>query len=123
MQPSDVLRDAGTLDSTLHHELLHMLIDSYTRPGTPLWFREGLVLYLTSAKEAGPQKASLEDLTTLDRLLHAPQSEEELRHAYAEARVRVTQLAQQYGNETLLQWVQSGLPAGVTGTLQRAGAH
>jgi hypothetical protein len=118
-----MLRDAGTLDSTLHHELLHMLIDSYTRPGTPLWFREGLVLYLTSAKEAVPQKASLEDLTTLDRLLHAPQSEEELRHAYAEARVRVTQLAQQYGNETLLQWVQSGLPAGVTGTLQPAGAH
>ena len=33
MQPPDVLRDAGTLDSTIHHELLHMLIDSYTRAG------------------------------------------------------------------------------------------
>ncbi len=48
MQPSDVLREAGTLESTIRHELLHMLIDSYAAPGTPLWFREGLVLYLTA---------------------------------------------------------------------------
>jgi len=123
MQPSDILRDAGTLDSTVHHELLHMLIDSYTRPGTPLWFREGLVLYLTSAKETAPQKVALGVVTTLDRALHAPQSEEELRRAYAEARARVAQLAQQYGKDTLLQWVQNGLPAEATGTLQRADAH
>jgi stage II sporulation protein D len=123
MQPSDVLRDAGTLDSTIHHELLHMLIDSYTRPGTPLWFREGLVLYLTSPNEAMPQKAASGDVAALERSLRAPQSEEELRHAYAEARARVAQLAQQYGKDTVLQWVQNGLPAEATGTIQRAGAH
>ena len=123
MQPSDVLRDAGTLDSTLHHELLHMLIDSYTRAGTPLWFREGLVLYLTSPNAATPQKVALGDVAALDRTLHAPQSEEELRRAYAEARARVAQLAQQYGKDTLMQWVQNGLPIEATGTLQRAGTH
>ncbi len=42
LQPADVLRQTGTLESTIHHELLHMLIESYARPGTPLWFREGL---------------------------------------------------------------------------------
>lgn len=123
MQPPDVLRDAGTLDSTIHHELLHMLIDSYTKPGTPLWLREGLVLYLTSPSDAKPQNAASGDVAALERSLHAPQSEEELRHAYAEARRRVTQLAQQYGKDTLLQWVQNGLPPEATGTIQRAGAH
>ncbi len=47
MQPAEVLRQAGTLESTLRHELLHMLIESYARAGTPVWFREGLVLYLS----------------------------------------------------------------------------
>ncbi|MGA7459826.1 MAG: SpoIID/LytB domain-containing protein [Candidatus Korobacteraceae bacterium] len=123
MQPSDVLRDAGTLDSTIHHELLHMLIDSYTRVGTPLWFREGLVLYLTSPNDAMPQKAALGDVAVLERSLRSPQSEEELRRAYAEARARVSQLVQQYGKDALLQWVQNGLPPEATGTIQRAGAH
>ena len=62
MQPPDVLRDAGTLDSTIHHELLHMLIDSYARPGTPLWFREGLVLYLTSPSDASHRRPRRDDL-------------------------------------------------------------
>ena len=43
---------AGTLESTIRHELLHMLIESYAQPGTPLWFREGLVLYFTEPKTA-----------------------------------------------------------------------
>ena len=123
MQPPDVLRDAGTLDSTIHHELLHMLIDSYTRPGTPLWFREGLVLYLTSPSDAMPQKAALADVTALEKSLRSPQSEEELRHAYAEARARVAQLAQQFGKDTVLHWVQDGLPVEAAGAIQRAGAH
>ncbi len=33
---ADVLREAGTLDSTIHHELLHMLIDSYARGARPV---------------------------------------------------------------------------------------
>jgi len=114
MQPSDLLRDAGTLDSTIHHELLHMLIDAYTRPGTPLWFREGLVLYLTSPADAMPPTAVSGNIAALEKSLHAPQSEEELRRAYDEARARVAQLAQQYGKETLLQWVQDGLPPEAT---------
>jgi len=123
MQPSDVLRDAGTLDNTIHHELLHMLIGSYTKPGTPLWFREGLALYLTSPSDATTQKTASDDAAVVERSLRSPQSEEELRHAYAEARARVAQLAQQYGRDAVLQWVQNGLPAEATGAIQRAGAH
>ncbi len=67
MQPSDVLQDAGTLDSTIHHELLHMLIESYARPGTPQWFREGLVLYLTKPNSTAPAGGGFEDTAAWKR--------------------------------------------------------
>jgi stage II sporulation protein D len=115
MQPPDVLREAGTLDSTLHHELLHMLIESYARPGTSLWFREGLVLYLSGPASSAPQGIAFETTAALEKALRAPASQEELRRAYAEARGRVAQLAQQHDKQTLLDWVQNGLPAEVAG--------
>ncbi len=114
MQPTDILRQAGTLDNTIQHELLHMLIESYARSGTPLWFREGLVLYLSGPTAETASSARFEDVASLERALRAPQSEEELRRAYSASRARVAQLAQQHGKETLLQWVQNGLPANLT---------
>jgi len=120
LQPSDVLRETGALESTIHHELLHMLIESYARPGTPLWFREGLVLYLTSP-DAEPRAGHTNvDVAALEKSLRTPQDEQELRQAYGEARARVTELAAQYGKETLLDWLQNGLPADASGTLARA---
>jgi stage II sporulation protein D len=110
LQPPDLLRDAGTLDSTIHHELMHMLIESYARAGTPQWFREGLVLYLTTPNRSPATASHTTDLGALESSLRAPQSEQDLRHAYAEAEDRVAQLAQQHGKNTLLDWVQNGLP-------------
>ena len=110
LQPPDVLRQAGTLESTIHHELLHMLIESYTHPGTPLWFREGLVLYLAGPKPQTSAFASFDNVAALEKALRAPASEEQLRAAYAEAQSRVAQLARQHGNQALLDWVQSGIP-------------
>jgi stage II sporulation protein D len=110
LQPTDVLREAGTLESTIRHELLHMLIDSHALPGTPLWFREGLVLYLTAPNASSRPSDDFADLKSLEKALRAPSSEEELRHAYAGARARVAKLARQHGKETLIGWVQNGLP-------------
>ncbi len=110
LQPADLLRDAGTLESTIHHELMHMLIESYARPGTPQWFREGMVLYLTTPNRAVTMSSHTTDLVALENSLHAPQSEQDLRRSYAEAEDCVAQLAQQHGKSTLLEWVQTGLP-------------
>ena len=110
LQPSDVLRQAGTLESTIPHELLHMLIESYARPGTPLWFREGLVLYLAGPNPQTSTGNHFEDVAALEKALRAPASEEQLRAAYAEAYARVAQLARQHGKDALLEWVQNGLP-------------
>jgi stage II sporulation protein D len=111
------------LDNTIHHELLHMLIESYARPGTPQWFREGLVLYLSNPNAAAGSGNA--DLPALETSLRAPQSEEELRRAYAEARARVAQLAQQHGKDTLLAWVQNGLPPDLAarGNVSHAGGR
>jgi stage II sporulation protein D len=125
LQPSDVLRQAGTLESTIHHELLHMLIESYTRPGTPLWFREGLVLYLVGPRLQISSGSGFEDVATLEKTLRSPASEEQLRAAYAAAQGRVAHLAQQHGKEMLLDWVQNGLPPELVanGAAQRSGGR
>ena len=47
LQPLAQLRARSILESTLRHELFHVLVESKAAAGTPLWFREGLVLYFT----------------------------------------------------------------------------
>jgi stage II sporulation protein D len=120
LQPSDVLRQVGTLESTIHHELLHMLIESYSRAGTPLWFREGLVLYLAGTQPKTTDIASSADSAALEKVLRAPANEEQLRAAYAQAYSRVAQLAREHGKVNLLGWLQKGLPTEIAGTTRAA---
>ncbi len=111
LQPTDVLRDAGTLESTLRHELLHILVESHAKPGTPLWYREGLVLYLShSGSLSEPMEKSVGD-EALNKALRAPANEEQLRQAYADAEARIAILAQKHGKDSLVNWLQYGLPA------------
>ena len=110
LQPSEVLRNAGTLDDTLRHELMHMLLESYARSGTPVWFREGLTLFLTSPAEPADSSATSVSVLSLERSLRHPASEDELRRAYAAAQARVAALVRDYGKTTLIEWLQNGLP-------------
>ncbi len=111
LQPTDVLRDAGTLEGTLRHELLHMLVESHAKAGTPLWYREGLVLYLVHPGVMSKPEETSANVDALNKTLHSPASEEQMRQAYAEAQARVASLAQKYGKEILVDWLQNGLPA------------
>lgn len=111
MQPTDVLRDAGTLESTLRHELLHMLVEEHAKSGTPLWFREGLVLYLAQPNGASHASATFDNVAALERTLRAPANEQEMRSAYADARARVAKMVTQNGRETVIRWLQEGVPA------------
>ena len=110
MQPSDALRDAGTLEGTLRHELLHMLVEEHAKAGTPLWFREGLVLYLAQPNGVIRESGAFDDVAALDKALRAPASEQEMRQAYAEAQARVARLVTQNGRTTAIRWLQEGLP-------------
>ena len=109
LQPTDILRDAGTLESTLRHELLHMLLEAHARAGTPLWYREGLTLYLAQPNANPAASVTFDNVSALEKALRAPSSEEELRRAYAEAQARVAKLAQQHGKQALMMWLQEGL--------------
>ena len=111
VQPTDVLRDAGTLETTLRHELLHVVIESHAKPGTPLWFREGLVLFLSRPGAALKMSAAFPDAEALNKALRFPASEQEMRQAYEEAQARVARLIAQNGRNAVVAWLQDGVPS------------
>lgn len=111
LQPVDVLKQKSILDSTLRHEFIHVLVESRARAGTPLWFREGLVLYLSEpAQTTAP--AVMSDQRIEAAMDHAT-DQESLQHAYAAARTRIALLIQENGRETVLHWLSIGLPDGL----------
>ena len=108
LQPVAVLRSKDALESTLSHELLHIMMDAQAGPGLPLWFREGLPDFLVSGRGNGiarmPSDAGFRATTDAARA----------RRAYADATAEVAMLVQSYGETTVLGWVKRGLPPEVT---------
>ncbi len=120
LQPLSELRAKNILESTLRHELFHLLIESRARGDLPIWFREGLVLYLSGASAAAAPSApgnavSMTD-TEMESILERSQDRAALQRAYATAQSRVASLIAQYGKDAVLGWLVSGLPAGVGAT-------
>ncbi len=108
LQPLVTLQRAGTLESTLRHEFLHVMIESQARPNTPLWLREGLAIYL--AHPDGVKSARV-DVPTLERRMRSFRSEDEMRVAYRECASTVADAVQKYGKQAVMQWLKSGVPA------------
>ena len=108
LQPIAILQSRGVLESTLSHELLHVLIESMAKPGLPVWFREGLAAFLENGRGAGiarqPQDQDLRQTADAGRA----------RRAYADAEAMVANLVQTYGEVGVLDWVRRGLPLEVT---------
>jgi stage II sporulation protein D len=84
MQPASVLAARGALESTLLHEMLHVVLEPVSAASHPWWFREGLVLALANENSPDPN--------------------------YRAAAARVNQLLARSGRETVLGWWRSGLP-------------
>ena len=106
LQPLALLRQKNVLESTLRHEFGHLLIESRAHPSTPLWFREGLVIYLVDAKRVYAPVHIKE--AAIDAALRHPEDRQRLEQAYAAARTRIAELIQQNGRETVLQWLNNG---------------
>jgi len=117
MEPQEALRAAGALDSTLRHEFLHLLVEGRARAEVPLWFREGLVLYL-SGEDVTPANADAAagrvDFASLERALAAPVSAAAQRSAYRRAQRAVAGLVEARGRAEVLSWLERGLPANLT---------
>jgi hypothetical protein len=103
LQPAAVLRSRGALESTIHHELLHVFVEAQAAPGIPVWFREGLVGYLEHAAKAGSGDAPESDLRQREDATRA-------RRAYAAATQKVSDLVGRYGAPAVMGWLKSGLP-------------
>jgi stage II sporulation protein D len=102
LQPASVLRGQGVLEHTVRHELLHVAVESRAASGEPVWFREGIVAYLTGPEAKGGAGTSP---------AQAP-----ARRAHDEARQAVDDLVRRYGEATVLDWVARGLPPEVKNT-------
>ncbi len=117
LQPLATLKSKGVLESTLRHELLHLLVEEKARAGTPVWFREGLVLYLSSPSMSGaPHDAADSSMTVeqMETILEKSQKRDEVEKAYAAARTRVASLVREHGKEKVLGWLSRGIPRSIT---------
>jgi stage II sporulation protein D len=113
LQPLKGLQRRSIVESTLRHEIFHVLVEARAKVPTPLWFREGIVLYLSSPN-ASSQTVSLSD-EQMEAILRAPKNREDVQKAYVAAQSRVAMLIQTNGKQAVLSWLSSGIPGDVRG--------
>jgi stage II sporulation protein D len=108
IQPPHVL--GSRLESVLRHEFLHFLVESNSSPGTPLWYREGLVmLFAGESSEAQP----LLPPQKMEEIFRQRRDERKTQRAYASAIASVARLERRYGRAELIRWLRRGIPPGV----------
>ena len=102
------------------HEFLHALVEREAGPTAPLWLREGLV---EAWSEGGHQPsqpraaAPLSASSAIDAALAHASTEAESEAAHRAAGWYAARLLDRYGRARVLDWLRSGIPAGVVATL------
>jgi hypothetical protein len=104
------LRRRSILESTLRHELFHLLVEARASKDLPLWFREGLVLYFSNLN-ADETASTPMPVGQIEEILKRGGSPEDTRKAYSSAQRIVTLLMQRFGKERVLGWLSAGVPA------------
>jgi stage II sporulation protein D len=105
LQPISILQRTNSLDSTLRHEFLHMLIEANASPNAPIWLREGLAIYLANPQAVRPAGV---DADALERQMHALRTEEQMRAAYRECAGAVADAIQKNSLNIVLDWLKTG---------------
>jgi stage II sporulation protein D len=113
VQPLKELEKRGILESTIRHEVLHVLVEARAAAKTPLWFREGIVLVLSNESAQGSATPEMTD-GQIEAVLRQPTNRQEVQKAYAAAARRVSALMQQYGKEAVLGWLSDGIPRDIS---------
>src|SRR4051812_35942309 len=111
LQPLATLRGRGALETTLRHELLHLIMEPHTNEHAPLWLREGLALYFDGSRPSAQSTASRSAMTAeeIERALTRPRDQAEQQAAYAAARARVVALVREHGKDAVLRSLSSGV--------------
>ena len=112
LQPASVLAERE--NSTMLHEMLHVLVEAEAAGKAPLWLREGLVEELAEDETAAPREPLAPPMTPamLDSELLHPSTASMNRQAHLAAAERVRAAQARYGDRVVRGWLSSGVPAG-----------
>lgn len=101
LQPLKLLKQRRILETTLRHELVHVLIDAIGGGQTPRWLTEGMALFLAgegrlleSNRQTGAMSTAM-----VEQALNAPKSAGEMKSAYAAAYNLVKELIRVEGEK------------------------
>jgi stage II sporulation protein D len=107
LQPLALLKKRRIVETTLRHELVHVIVDAMGNGQTPRWLTEGLALYVAGEgtmlqRVSGSKPLPLE---TLEQKLTSPKTAAEMQSAYAAAYNLVRDLVRAEGESKVWQRV------------------
>jgi hypothetical protein len=103
LQPVGVLKRRKVLDTTLRHELVHILIDKLSHGRAPRWLAEGTAIYFAGEGPLVARYAPETGMTVdqIDKKLGEAGSANEMRAAYAAAYREVSNLIKREGESRI----------------------
>lgn len=103
LQPLSLLKRRGIVETTLQHELVHVVIDTLGGGKTPRWFAEGIAIYVAGEGKLIQQNAegSVMSPYDLEHKLAAAKTSAEMKSAYAAAYQAVRKLVRAEGENKL----------------------
>ena len=101
LQPLKLLKQRRILETTLRHELVHVLIDAIGGGQTPRWLTEGMAIFLAGEGRLleSNRQTSVMSAAMVEQALSAPKSAGEMKSAYAAAYNLVKQLIRSEGEK------------------------
>lgn len=107
LQPLALLKQRRILETTLRHELVHVLIDSIGGGQTPRWLTEGMAVHLAGEGKMmqRDQPGNSMSVEAVEQALGSAKSAAEMRRAYAAAHKLVKELIQGEGEGKVWQRV------------------
>lgn len=104
LQPLKLLKQRRILETTLRHELVHVLIDTIGGGQTPRWLTEGMALHLAGeGRLLEHSQTNGVSATTVEQALAAAKSAAEMKSAYAAAYGLVKELIRSEGENKVWQ--------------------
>ena len=103
LQPLSLLKQRGIVETTLQHELVHVVIDTLGGGKTPRWLAEGIALHVAGEGKLIQQNAEDSAMTPydLEHKLAAAKTSAEMKSAYAAAYHAVRKLVRVEGENKL----------------------